>query len=416
MKLLGRWIHPTVTSSFKDKGTARAFHTATYFPNKRTGAARVLMFGGLADGAPLNTVESVELKLSSSQNQSYPHTWHWKQVSTLGIAPIPRFGHSATLCGTEKNKLVIIGGCHGHVLRDFNSNGRELKDVHILDLAADIPTWSELDMRGYIPTHCLGRLHCAVKAGQEILCFGGGAASKMTNDVIAVNVYNKTWRQLEMEGQAPSPRQDSYMVPLEGGTEMLMFGGWNKKALGDCYLLRLGGFRTREYAFSGCNLKPGYDQAEERRREERRLEKERERREREKQEKLKMEREKREKEKVGKKKNKSEGKAAAAAAADSPEATYRKMMNSFIIRSALSQATAAGSQAGGCSCGRCQPNAPVTLEPLDAEEEEQEDAVGVFLLGGVAYKKSQAIERNFSCLPWLLAGSSSATRSGHALP
>ena len=284
-----------MTSAFQEKGTPRAFHSATYFPNKKTGAPRVLMFGGLSDGVPLNTLESVELKLaasSSSNPGNYPHTWHWKQVSTVGTPPIPRYGHSATLCGLDKSKLVVIGGCHCHNLHDYNSVGRELQDVHILDLSKSIPTWSELDMRGFIPMHSLGRLHNAVQVGPQILCFGGGPTSKLTNEVVAVNIYDQTWKQIEMEGQEPCPRQESFMAPIEAGSEMLMFGGRNKKTLGDCYILRLGGFKTREYAFSGCNLKPGYDEEEDQRREERRKKMERERKEREKKEKMRIEKEK----------------------------------------------------------------------------------------------------------------------------
>ena len=131
-----------------------------------------------------------------------------------------------------------------------------------------------------------------MQVGPQILCFGGGPTSKLTNEVVAVNIYDQTWKQIEMEGQEPCPRQESFMAPIEAGSEMLMFGGRNKKTLGDCYILRLGGFKTREYAFSGCNLKPGYDKEEDQRREERRKKMERERKERGKEEKVRIEKEK----------------------------------------------------------------------------------------------------------------------------
>ncbi|EKX44805.1 hypothetical protein GUITHDRAFT_139430 [Guillardia theta CCMP2712] len=409
--LMFRWVHPNLTSAFQEKGTPRAFHSATYFPNKKTGAPRVLMFGGLSDGVPLNTLESVELKLAASSSSNpgdYPHTWHWKQVSTLGTPPIPRYGHSATLCGLDKTKLVIIGGCHCHNLHDYNSVGRELQDVHILDLSKSIPTWSELDMRGFIPMYSLGRLHNAVQVGPQILCFGGGPTSKLTNDVVAVNIYDQTWKQIEMEGQEPCPRQESFMAPIEAGSEMVMFGGRNKKTLGDCYILRLGGFKTREYAFSGCNLKPGYDEAEDQRREERRMKMERERKEREKKEKLRIEKEKERemrekelrekeqlklklKEKLKSKTNKKKkggaklgeellaavlpGAAATSSANldEDPEAAYRRMMNSILIRSVMGQyQNGSAHSGGGCSCSKCQqPNMPEMIKALDAEEEEE---------------------------------------------
>ncbi|EKX44751.1 hypothetical protein GUITHDRAFT_109177 [Guillardia theta CCMP2712] len=257
-----RWVKPKQASSFASLGTPRAYHTATYFHNRKTNKRQILVFGGFAEGIPLDNLESAELELSEDEmTASYPHSWNWNEVAALGAPPCARFGHSATLCGPDNSRLIIIGGCTGgHNHKGYGTDGEELRDVFVLDLAGDVPTWSQPQIAGTIPDNCVSRCHSAVSLGHQILCFGGGRSSRLNDKVVALDTLKFTWKQLQVMGEAPCPRQNAIMLPVEGGSEVFLLGGWRKEELGDCHVLRFGGLNDEDYVFSDAKRSSEEDQ------------------------------------------------------------------------------------------------------------------------------------------------------------
>eukprot|EP00960_Hanusia_phi_P036249 752224-Hanusia_phi.AAC.3 len=247
-----RWVKPKQNSSFDSFGTPRAYHTATFFHNKKSNRRQIIVFGGFAEGMPLDNLESAELELSDNEEAaSYPHTWSWNEVTALGAPPCARFGHSATLCGPDNTKLIIIGGCTGgHNHKGYGTDGEELRDVFVLDLAVDVPTWSQPQVAGPVPDNCVSRCHSAVCVGHQIVCFGGGRSSRLSDKVVSLDTVKFSWKQMDVKGSAPCARQNAIMLPVDGGSEIFLLGGWRKEELGDCYILRFGGYDDDEYVFS----------------------------------------------------------------------------------------------------------------------------------------------------------------------
>lgn len=101
--------------------TARLGHTAVYDNTNN----RMIIFGGQA-GPPSNPVLNDVWVLSHANGLG--GTPAWSLVSTLGMTPVPREGHTAVYDSTN-NRMTIFGGF----------GGSYLNDVWVLSDASNVP-------------------------------------------------------------------------------------------------------------------------------------------------------------------------------------------------------------------------------------------------------------------------------------
>ncbi|KAJ1475913.1 hypothetical protein T484DRAFT_1826541 [Baffinella frigidus] len=220
-----------------DNGTPRAYHTATWLQAKGGGGGgRLLVMGGFSEGDPLLHLEACEIGHGP---------FKWSAVDTMGTAPCPRFGHSASLVGPDASRLVVIGGCTGgHNHKGNGTDGHELRDVHILTLApGEDPLWTSPMMQGVPPRGAVARCHTAVVVGGNILCFAGGPSFALSNSLSALDTRDFTWKEVKQAPASQAPpreRHNPICVPVCGGSEVLVFGGWRGEELGDLYSLKFG--------------------------------------------------------------------------------------------------------------------------------------------------------------------------------
>ena len=266
------WIDPEQRSELAggEKGSARAYHSFTMLPAGLGGfqCPRLLVFGGFADGSPLSALEMVQPKACRSKDEV---VWEWSEMLTVGTPPCARFGHSASLCGPDNARLFIIGGCTGgHNHKGRGTDGDELRDVWVLSLDTEVPVWSQPDISGGLPSFAIARCHSAAVVASHIVCFGGGPSYRLTNQVVALDTRNMRWVDIsgkmakpdgdgdaskskvgqgedsasdaddESPAAPPAVRQNAIFVPLSGGGEIFLFGGWNGGEMGDSFLLRFG--------------------------------------------------------------------------------------------------------------------------------------------------------------------------------
>jgi len=122
----------------------------------------------------------------------------WKQPTTQGELPRPRFGHSAIL---YQNSMIVFGG-------EDNDTGETLNDVHLLDLNSW--TWKKPQVWGEIPTS--RSFHTAVLAQDQMLVWGGYIVAKdsgyIFNDVAVhlLDLNTWQWSQITPSGTPPTPR------------------------------------------------------------------------------------------------------------------------------------------------------------------------------------------------------------------
>jgi len=253
-------------------GTERAYHTATVLSSRCKGAhpsnaAKVWLFGGFNDEErPMASLECLNLR-----------TLTWEIPTPAGAGPADRFGHTCTVVG---GKLMFVGGTSGSSNYKGQVDGRELKDVWVLDTT--IPeaqlTWSHvhvLENPMYEPGSVTAnaspearrfghRCHSSVVLnGSELLLFGGGPPGGTTNELHVMpleggealpnGTTSVAWRNPsdnQVTGTRPRARQNHAVGVLgEMGGLMILYGGClatnGSEELGDTWLLDLDhGYRV----------------------------------------------------------------------------------------------------------------------------------------------------------------------------
>mmetsp|Transcript_70614 Transcript_70614/g.169193 ORF Transcript_70614/g.169193 Transcript_70614/m.169193 type:complete len:555 (-) Transcript_70614:174-1838(-) len=104
--------------------------------------------------------------------------------------------------------------------------------------------------------------HTATLVGTEVYVFGGYDGQKNHNELYVFDVMSMEWRQPAVGGVKPNGRNGHSASLLNGGTQILILGGWlgnGPLASGDLHLLCLSPLKWVQPAFRGeppgpCNM------------------------------------------------------------------------------------------------------------------------------------------------------------------
>ena len=237
-------------------GRPRAYHSATYAGGTAhtSNQHKLWVFGGHNDETDGGCVAALEAYDVATR------TW---DPMPLGPHPEPcaRLGHSGTVVG---GRLFISGGCTDSSNMKPNEGGEELSDVWLLDLrrpSAEL-VWACVSLPNQAPPGALQRCHAAAPLGTNILFFGGGRSSSLTNALSIFDTASSTWRggPMTLVGRAPTARQNAQCAIVPGSGVLVIFGGWRPgpmgqdRNLGDTILLDL------DHQPGAAEVRPSSDQ------------------------------------------------------------------------------------------------------------------------------------------------------------
>lgn len=186
-----QWKRPAVTGL----PPARGGHSATIVGNL------MIVFGGTYRGDDKFVYCSDVWVLDLDSNQ-----WHCPKIG--GKAPAERYGHAATVIGTD---VYIFGGKGG--------KGMLYNDLWCLDVTKW--SWSLMPSTSAAPA---ARMGCSL-AGPLLLFGGWDAARKTYNDLWLYDRTTFSWVQPKTHGTAPSARHGHSCVFDEVSSRLLVYGG-----------------------------------------------------------------------------------------------------------------------------------------------------------------------------------------------
>jgi hypothetical protein len=141
----------------------------------------------------------------------------WYSPIVMGIKPLARSGHSATLL---ENKLIVFGGWDAPDC--YN-------DVHILDLS--LVEWCEPKVFGAIPSPRSWHASCAL-SGNRVFIHGGFNGNIVLDDSFIFNLDTHTWTEVTVYPSIPARTGHTVLcLPYRheniNRDDVLMFGGGN---------------------------------------------------------------------------------------------------------------------------------------------------------------------------------------------
>ncbi|KAL6062754.1 SAM domain (Sterile alpha motif) domain containing protein [Balamuthia mandrillaris] len=189
---------------------ARSRHTMTLVAGL-DGTAKFVVMGGGDDTRVYNDVYVLDTG-----------TMAWSRPVTKGAAPVARWGHTATLIGT--NQIFIFGGHDGT---------RMLNDLFVLN--TDTMTWQQISPHGTVPSARAG--HTATAIMDKIFIFGGGDGTRILNDLYLFDPNTLTFTRPNISHMAPAARCAHTATTLELKSLLFYGGGDGTRRFKDLYLL-----------------------------------------------------------------------------------------------------------------------------------------------------------------------------------
>ncbi|MFN0149781.1 MAG: kelch repeat-containing protein [bacterium] len=191
-------------------------HTAIFDDVRR----RMVVFGG-TDGAPKNDVW--ELSLDGPAE--------WRQISTSGLPPAPRYAASA-IYDAYSDRMVLVSGTASDNFSDFND---------LWTLSMDEPaTW----VRQVVWATPLARWgHTAVydPINFRMIIFGGRTLGGNVAETWILSLAGPLEWQVFYPITRPSARRDHVAIYDMLNRKMLVFGGYGAAPLGDLWSLDMTG-------------------------------------------------------------------------------------------------------------------------------------------------------------------------------
>lgn len=211
---------PSVWSRLEVSGqppVPRRSLVAVYDPPRR----RVIVYGGY-DGTFLNDLW--ELKLEPTPT--------WAALEAAGELPPPLAGSAALFDPVRERMLVIQGN-------DGAYPGSRRSEVWALSLSGR-PIWSVLHPAGRAPEARSGHSAVYDQRRDRVILFGG-TTPRFKNDVWELRLAGEgAWRQIEISGPCPSPREEQAAVLDPVHDELVIHGGTRWDNAGDAWALSLG--------------------------------------------------------------------------------------------------------------------------------------------------------------------------------
>lgn len=225
-------------------------------PNARCGAqtvcmaTRMYLHGGCDEKSVYGDLHLLEIELMK-----------WTQLSTEGMAPSARWGHSMAAYNTD---LVLFGGISDGGSQSLLSDGGSAAvvppfaagmgwshsgslDNSTYVLNTQNLTWQKPDSANSSDVRPEPRFyHGGLVVNDYYAIFGGSSASdfsKPTNDLCLLNLRSHTWHRPTVSGDAPPARFAAKMI-LGPDDQLLVFGGTSSTATpaaepGTLYSLKL---------------------------------------------------------------------------------------------------------------------------------------------------------------------------------
>ncbi len=193
----------------------------------------LILFGGFA--LNIGCVNDVWKCVISLDLASMPVP-NWSKLDPAGEPPSPRYGHSATYLGPQKDKLAIFGG---------QDPVQQFGDLFIL--AHEPAAWSRPSVSGSAPSARMKHSATMLGASGQILVFGGfNKSDRVLDDAYMLDLgadgASAAWTAL-----APEPPVGSKSIPAraqhaaactQDGRYVFIFGGYDGfKSLNDLWLL-----------------------------------------------------------------------------------------------------------------------------------------------------------------------------------
>ncbi len=185
--------------------SGRTRHTAVYDEAE----GRVLIFGGLGSGGPLNDTWALDMAAGE-----------WRQLTTNGTSPPARLTHAAAY--DPAGRMIVFGGNQGSVVNIVPSN-----DVWVLDLST--LTWVDATAAGPDPRLWVSSLWDP--GSSQLVLFGGGDDSAFTG---TVDYFEDVWAWTDAGGSPTWTQLDAGSATKPDGR---FWGGWTYDAVNQRYLL-----------------------------------------------------------------------------------------------------------------------------------------------------------------------------------
>lgn len=199
------------------EGAPTAWHTATFLPD----TGHVLVFGGLTEDGETDACNVFDCDIGL-----------WYPLTTSGLGPTARMGHSACALG-KGERLFIFGGKSGR---------REMNDLYMLNTKTW--RWTRPEPAGTKPRARV--FHAAAAAGNHRMVVMGGryGESNMLDDVHVLSEEvsgTLTWSSVVITGTYFRPRCGHVALSKpNSGAKLYITGGWDtakEEVYDDVFLL-----------------------------------------------------------------------------------------------------------------------------------------------------------------------------------
>jgi len=223
------WAKPEVRGTAP---TPRLGHSTTTLPD-----GKLLIFGGKSDSKHYSDLHIFD-----------PLRLAWvKSVQSPKSFPETRSGHTAILA-PDLTRVIVFGGTSAHYKYFTNTFTLDLNTL----------TWTKLETKGEAPPKRGG--HCAFLAYNKMFIFGGFDGKKYYNDLYCLSLDTCMWSKVEASGILPKPRSGHSATLINGGSQLLVFGGCgaNSEFLSDVHILHLSDMRWDQPKCLGSEPQPRF--------------------------------------------------------------------------------------------------------------------------------------------------------------
>jgi len=166
------------------------------------------------------------------------------EVEAEGTPPAPRYGHSATMVGTN---MIVVGGQSG--TKQFND---------VWSLSTNDPfVWTQVTCDGPAPSPRTRHTATLIKGGELLVMGGFSRKDRVVGDafMLKVNGDSGSWRAWEpTEGALPPNRAQHTVTAHPDGEHVYVFGGYDgEKNSNDMWVMNVPKASSAEVK---CTVKP----------------------------------------------------------------------------------------------------------------------------------------------------------------
>lgn len=129
----------------------------------------------------------------------------WTKLEISGSEPPPRVGHAQ--CSVRDNSMLLFGG-----RTDVSMGEGNLDDTWLFDAGSG--AWTQLDLRGEAPSP--RSFHCATAAGDKVYIFGGCGADGRLADLYELDLASRRWTAMPPSPDLPGRGGATFEASADG--------------------------------------------------------------------------------------------------------------------------------------------------------------------------------------------------------